>query len=268
MSLAEEPQVLGSFGRIAERFADADERQFDLIRWMERNGYGSTPWGEIPDQVLERARRELGHPEPPRPPAPKTFAAPPQTDLEKRAALAPAPAPRTPPATPKPAKSLDVAAAEPRSAEPPPAPRAPVHAAPAPATPAEEERAMKRPCGCAATGRHKASCAEAGKSNEKVGIARGVAALRAERAAKASPAPAKTVRALPMARSEKPGASARARQDADAGLEEMRVPELQLERERCLARATAVTAELKRRRDELNDAIGEGGSTRSTGTEG
>jgi hypothetical protein len=78
---------------------------------------------------------------------------------------------------------------------------------------------------------------------------------------KRSPAPAKVTR---IARLE----GQRGDRTANGDLEAMKVPDLQLERERCLARAAAVTAELKRRRDELDDALGEDGSTRSTGTGG
>jgi hypothetical protein len=232
MSLATEPQVLGSFGRIAERFADADDRQFELIRWMEKHGYGSTPWEQIPTAVLEQARRELGHPQPPRPPAPKTFAAP---SAEKRLDAAEVASHATSPG--KPGAT--------------PVPTTPVHVAPAPATPAEEEETMPRGklaeprkcCGSLGT-KHKADCPEVG----------GKPAPKP----KASAAPAKVTRL------EKP----RRVRGVDADLEAMKIPDLQEERERCLARAAAVTAELKRRREEINDALGETGSTRSTGTEG
>ncbi len=111
MSLATEPQPGRVQGEIADRLAGYDRRHEELLGWLDRNGYGSTPQKQIPAEVLERARRELGHPAPSAPPALKTF---------------------TPAARPSPPEA--------------PALAAPVRAAPAPATPAEERPMAEKTC--------------------------------------------------------------------------------------------------------------------------
>jgi hypothetical protein len=93
MSLADEPQLAGVARRIADVFADEDDRRLELLDWLEDHGHGSTPFNRIPAEVLEQARRELGHPAP-------SAAAPPVTKTFTPDPAPPAPADAKPPATP------------------------------------------------------------------------------------------------------------------------------------------------------------------------